>query len=212
MAESHSTPDLADHDTGAAHVGAVFARALLGAALKSGEENAVGEALDSLVDDVLAPHPSFEAVLSSARVSLERRMDLVDRVFGERASPLFVDFLKVLVRRERFDCVRAIRRAYRKELADRQGRVAVRLTTAVPIDDGLAARVTEGLASMLGATPELSQTVNPSLIGGAVVRVGDTVFDGSILWQLNRLREQIIDRSVHEIQSRRDRFSTSAGN
>ena len=52
----------------------------------------------------------------------------------------------------------------------------------------------------------------PSLIGGVVLRVGDTVYDGSVARQLEQVREQMIDRSVHEIQSRRNRFGHSAGN
>ena len=54
--------------------------------------------------------------------------------------------------------------------------------------------------------------VDPELIGGAVVRIGDTVYDGSVAGQLERLESQMINRSVHEIQSRRDRFRHSGGN
>ena len=53
--------------------------------------------------------------------------------------------------------------------------------------------------------------VRPELIGGLVMRVGDTVYDGSISTRLNKLRQQMIDRSVHEIQSRRDRFRSPEG-
>ena len=59
---------------------------------------------------------------------------------------------------------------------------------------------------MLDGEPVLETLEDPELIGGVVLRVGDTVFDGSVARQLEQLREQMIDRSVHEIQSRRDRF------
>ena len=52
----------------------------------------------------------------------------------------------------------------------------------------------------------------PALIGGAVLRVGDVVYDGSIANQLQIIRQEMIDRSVDEIQSRRDRFRNPAGN
>ncbi len=79
------------------------------------------------------------------------------------------------------------------------------------------ARFREVIASLqrrhaLGAEPLLTRVVDPELIGGAVLRVGDTVHDGSIANQLEKLRQQMIDRSVHEIQSRRDRFRDPAGN
>ena len=88
----------------------------------------------------------------------------------------------------------------------------VEISTAAPLQDGLLARLTNELRGMLAAEPEVHHTVNSELIGGLVVRIGDTVYDGSVLTHLNRLREQIIDRSVHEIQSRRDRFSNPAAN
>ena len=59
---------------------------------------------------------------------------------------------------------------------------------------------------MLGGEPLVEQVVDPTVIGGAVLRVGDVVYDGSVANQLQILRQQMIDRSVHEIQSRRDRF------
>ena len=53
--------------------------------------------------------------------------------------------------------------------------------------------------------------VDPAVIGGAVLRIDDTVYDGSVANQLQSIRQQMIDRSVHEIQSRRDRFRYPAG-
>ena len=68
------------------------------------------------------------------------------------------------------------------------------------------------LRRILGGEPQVHPTVDPSLIGGVVLRVGDTVYDGSVARQLDQVREQMINRSGHEIQSRRDRFRHSGGN
>ena len=76
----------------------------------------------------------------------------------------------------------------------------------------MAAQIAESLRGKLGGEPVFEQETDPSLIGGAVLRVGDTVYDGSIANQLQNLRQQMIDRSAHEIQSRRDRFRNPAGN
>ena len=59
-------------------------------------------------------------------------------------------------------------------------------------------------------TPE--PVVDPAVIGGVTLRIGDTVYDASIASQLEHLRTQMIDRSVHAIQSRRDSFRTATGN
>jgi F-type H+-transporting ATPase subunit delta len=95
---------------------------------------------------------------------------------------------------------------------ERSGRVRVRLSTATPLADGLADRLAGSLRTLLGGEPRMEPSVDPGLIGGVVLRVGDTVYDGSLARQLTHLREQMIHRSVHEIQSRRDRFRHSGGN
>ena len=94
-----------------------------------------------------------------------------------------------------------------------RGRVRVRLTTATPLDDAAGRpRWPTASARCSAASRCSSAAVDPELIGGAVLRVGDTVYDGSIANQLQTIRQQMIDRSVHEIQSRRDRFRYPAGN
>ena len=80
------------------------------------------------------------------------------------------------------------------------------------MDGGLQQELTIALRGMLGAEPVLQVSTRPDLIGGMVLRIGDTVYDGSIATRLARLREHMIDRSVHEIQSGRDRFSIAEGN
>ena len=93
-----------------------------------------------------------------------------------------------------------------------RGRVPVQLTTAAAAGRCAGRADRRGLRRLLGGEPVLERAVDPELIGGAVVRVGDTVYDGSIANQLENLRQQMIDRSAHEIQSRRDRFRYPAGN
>jgi F-type H+-transporting ATPase subunit delta len=62
------------------------------------------------------------------------------------------------------------------------------------------------LASLVGGTPVLIIRIRPELIGGLIVRIGDRVFDTSLLTRLQSLRHQLLTRGSHEIQNRRDRF------
>ena len=91
-----------------------------------------------------------------------------------------------------------------------QGQSRVRLTTAAAVDRSRSSNCRR-LAASRGRRPILETVVDPALIGGAVLRIGDTVYDGSVANQLQSIRQQMIDRSVHEIQSRRDRFRYPAG-
>ena len=92
-----------------------------------------------------------------------------------------------------------------------KGRMEVQVATAAPLEEPQLEALKQQLGKLLGAEVVVKAEVDPSLIGGLVVRVGDTVYDGSVANQLAQLRQQMVDRSAHEIQSRRDRFRDPAG-
>jgi F-type H+-transporting ATPase subunit delta len=117
-----------------------------------------------------------------------------------------VNFLKVVSHHGRLDCLRAIHSQILVLYDKLRNRVPVRLVTAAPVDDATALRIAENLRALVGGEPILERQVDPDLIGGAVLRVGDTVYDASIANELKMVRQQMIDRSAHEIQSRRNRF------
>jgi F-type H+-transporting ATPase subunit delta len=199
-------------DVGVEHIGDVYAQGLLGAAEKAGQTAAVVEEFDALVEEVLNRFPRLECVWASALVSPDDKAGLIDRVLGGRLSPLLVNFLKVVARHGRLDCLRVIHAETRALYDKLKNRIHVRLTTAAPLSAAQVERIAEDLRSKLGGEPVLEQVTDPQLIGGAVLRLGDVVYDGSIANQLEKLRQQVFDRSAHEIQSRRDRFRYPAGN
>jgi F-type H+-transporting ATPase subunit delta len=194
------------------HLGAVYAEALMGAAETAGDVDAVVEQLDAVVDEVLERVPRLDDVFASPWVSADEKVALLDQALAGHVSTTLLNFLKVTARHGRLDILRAIRRHVRSLYEERRGRVAVELTTATEVSDRLARRLTKSLADMLDGEPVIQRTVDPSLIGGAVLRVGDRVYDGSIVHQLQSLREQLIHRSADEIQRGRDRFRDPAGN
>ena len=73
-------------------------------------------------------------------------------------------------------------------------------------------KLTAELRELVHGEPDIRTCVDPETIGGIIVRVGDTLFDASIATQLKNVRQQMIDRSAHEIQSRRNSFSNTEGN
>jgi len=198
-------------DVGREQIGEIYARALLGAAQSAGETAEVLDELDALIDEAFANSPKLETVFASLLVKHEEKTTLLDRIFQPRLSRLLLNFLKVVSRHGRLDCLRAIRQRSRKLYEEMQGSVRVRMTTATAVDPAQVEQIAAALAASLGRRPILEMVVDPALVGGAVLRVGDTVYDGSVANQLQQIRQQMIDRSVHEIQSRRDSFSNSAG-
>jgi len=199
-------------DVGDESIAAVYAKALMSATEAAGQTDIVLAQLDSFITDVLDKLPRLDSILSSRLISADEKIAILDKAIGQEAARLFVSFLKVLAKNGRLDSLRAVRREARKIVDRIRGRVPVHVTTAVEIDGGLQQQLTIALRGMLGAEPVLQVSTRPDLIGGLVLRIGDTVYDGSIATRLARLREHMIDRSVHEIQSGRDRFSIAEGN
>jgi len=200
-------------NVGAQRVAAIYAKAFLGAVGKGqagSAEAAVGEL--AAVADALSQFPKLADVLGSALVATDEKLEILQRVFGNKLSPLVLDTLKVLARKGRLDITREVYAEVQRQFDAERGRVRVDVVTATPIDGGLANSLAQSLRRILGGEPQVSSSVQPELIGGVVLRVGDTVYDGSVARQLDQAREQMINRSVHEIQSRRDRFRHSGGN
>jgi F-type H+-transporting ATPase subunit delta len=199
-------------NVGAQQVATLYAKAFLGAAENAGNTDTLVEELNTLITAVLDPFPKLEAVFGSALIPHEEKSQILDRILGSRLSPLLLDFLKVVSKHGRLDIVRTIHQEILKLYDDLRGRVRVQLHTATPIPNDLSRNLTDSLRRLLGGEPKLDAAVDPELIGGIVLRVGDTVYDGSVARQLYQAREQMITRSVHEIQSRRDRLRHSGGN
>jgi F-type H+-transporting ATPase subunit delta len=204
-------PKSASINVGAQKVGLIYAKALLGAAEAAGKAESLVEELGSLVA-VLDEFPQLNAVFASALISHDEKSKVLDRVFGSRLSPLLLDGLKVISRHGRLDIVPAIAQEVSKIHDEMRGRVRVHVSTAAPLDGAAEQKLVASLRELLQGQPKLESAVDPELIGGVVLRVGDTVYDGSVARQLHHVREQMITRSVHEIQSRRDRFRHSGGN
>jgi F-type H+-transporting ATPase subunit delta len=199
-------------DTGQEHVGAVYAKALLGAATKAGQAVAVIAELDAFVADVLERLPDLEAMLASPRVPVEAKLSLLDKSLSGRMSGTLLTFLKVVCRHQRFDCVRAVSRAARQQLNELEGRIDVQVCTPTPLSGEVRELVTQRLELLLGKRVNLFVRDDESLIGGLVIRVGDMVYDASVANGLKRLRAAAVDLVVHAVRESLDRFASPGPN
>jgi F-type H+-transporting ATPase subunit delta len=199
-------------DVGAQRVAQVYAEALLNAAEKKGQSNEIVTDLETLVGDVFRAEPQFEAFLSSGAIGRDRKAPVIGSVFGQRAGELFTNFLLVLNDHERLDLLRPILAAARDLANERANRIRVYVRSAIPLSDEQRGRLQEQLRKSFRKEPVLDSAIDPELLGGLVVQVGDWQYDASVRTQLETLRNQLIERSSYEIQSRRDRFCSPNGN
>lgn len=192
-------------------VAKVYAVAYLDSLGKSGGETAALE-LSSFVDHVVLPQPQFQQLLCGSALGRDEKLRLIQRTLEGRATTLFVNFLRVLARHERLDLLPVIRRLVDHEVERRAGKRRIGVSSAVPLTAASLASIKSSLAIALECEPILETRVDPSLLGGLVIRVGDTVYDGSLSAQVKQLRARLRERCMNEIQCGRDRFSYPEGN
>jgi|DewCreStandDraft_2_1066082.scaffolds.fasta_scaffold01567_16 F-type H+-transporting ATPase subunit delta len=189
----------------------VYAEALLRAARAQQAEEQVLEELDSLVDDVFTSAPELELFLTSGIISRRRKAETISRLFTGRAHPLVLNFLLVLNDHDRLPLLRTIVRAYR-QLRDREARrVRVEVQSAVPLGEAYLERIAGQLRDIFRLEPLVTNRVEPELLGGLVVRIGDWVFDGSVRSRLSKLEKELLARASYAIQTQRDRFCSASG-
>ncbi len=193
-------------DITAEQVAHVYAAALMGVAAKSPRVAGLVEEVGSLVDDVLDSFPDLEEVFRSAIVAHERKEQLIDEVFGGRASVEVLNFLKVLARHNRLGLLRPVARHVEKLYTERLGRTDVEVRVAAELDPALLAEIESQLREALGIEPVLHVTVDPELIAGLMVRVGDRVYDGSLSTQFDLARDAMIERAKERINTEPQAF------
>ena len=184
----------------------VYAQAYLGAADTSGQTDDLVEELEELVFDVLGAHPELERAFSSAFLSPDENEQMLGRVFQGRASSTLLNFLKVLCRHGRLDILRSVAREVHKLHGSQSGRSDVEVVVASELDEPLRAELTETLRKKLGTEPILDVRIDPTLLAGFVVRVGDTVYDSSVKTRLEKARLAIVGRAVERFETKPEAF------
>lgn len=187
------------------HLGDVYAKALFGAAQKAGKLDEVVEQFDSFVE-VIESLPQLEATLSSPRVPHPEKSQMLEKAFRGKIAPELLNFLKVVAAHGRFECLRPIRRSLQDLRNEARNVIEVSLRSAETLTDELLSSIVSRLQVALGSEVVVSRHVDPDLIGGLVVRVGDTVFDGSVANRLVQLRNSAVNKAAQEIRQSLDRF------
>lgn len=196
-------------DTGVERIAQVYAQAIIEAADKRGCRAEVIAELESLVRDVLPKVPQAVAVFASPRVAVEQKAALIDRIAAGRMLPTTVHSLHVLARHGRLGIVAEVAAAARRLAEQLAGRKQAVFTTALPLSGDDQRKLVAEVEPAVGLTLAPAFAVDPALIGGLVVRIGDTVYDQSIATGLARLGGNLHRRTIHEIQHGRNRLASA---
>lgn len=180
----------------------LYGKALLGAARSLGQVGQVVDEFKDFVVQCLDRFPKFELALASPRISLEEKQLMLDRVIGGQMSQTLLNFLKVLCRRDRVQHTRAIQRAVEEMRDEEIGRMRVQVRSATQLNDTQRAAIRNELQQKFGKQAVLVEKVEPELLGGIVLRIGDEVFDGSIQGKLQQLRRAVATGVQHALRDR----------
>ena len=202
---NNGKPDL--FTTEQQQLGSVYAKALLGVGEKSGNTQQLLEEL-SAVAEAVSNQPSLNSTLQSPQVGSEEKLKLVGKIFEKKVSAPMMNFLKVLVGKDRFDCVAAISAAAKKLNDEKSGEVQATVTTAEEISASAKDEIAKQLSKKLGKNVKLDSVVDASVVGGVVVRVGDTVYDNSVVGQLQQVRQRAMEKAAEAIREKLDRFAS----
>ncbi len=200
-------------DPSTAAIARVYATALLDACENLNvQPEEMLEELGSFVDDVLEAFPEFRQVFFSPGLGRSQKLKLIDEVVAGRGSELFTNFLRTLARHDRLELLPIVRTEMQLLHEKRQGKKRVLVTGARPLSNETLEQIKQRLKEVFGFEPIVESNSDPSLLGGVVIRFNSTVFDASLRSRLRQLLVRLSERSLHEIQSRRDRFCHSEGN
>lgn len=134
--------------------------------------------------------PQVAAFLESVRTPLQAKYDLLERGLAG-SDPKAMNLAKLLVAKGRSDLAGQILEEYRALVDEHQGLAHAVVTTAVPLGDAEREAVAQRLGQLTGRQVTVTTRVDPTIIGGLVARIGDTLIDGSVRARLLALRRRL---------------------
>jgi F-type H+-transporting ATPase subunit delta len=167
----------------------VYARSLFEVAKEQSKLDVVKEQLGQFADALDATR-ELQQFLFSPYFSTAEKEDGLDRAVTD-ADPVIANFLKLLVENHRMPVIFRIRRSYDALWEAENRLLPVHVTSAIELDKKTIEQIGDQIAEQTGEKVELSSEVDPEILGGIVVRVGNSILDASVRARLEQLRKQV---------------------
>jgi F-type H+-transporting ATPase subunit delta len=157
---------------------------------------------DSLASSLAELEAALEAesllrsFLASPKIDAGAKKDVLRNALQNRAHPLFLNFMMVLIDKRRQRLLLEVGREYRNLLDERRGRLHVQVTLARSPDERTQDELTEKLSASLGREVIPHINVNPEILGGVIVRYGDNVLDGSLRRRMLSMRRRLLEAGL----------------
>ena len=162
-----------------------YAKAVFDLATEANQHDDWTNALDVLA--TIASDNDFVDVVASPQVKAEQLEELVIGIVGDKLPDGGNNFVKLLAQNERLEVLPDVQQQYALLLAESRKSIEAEVLTARPLSDEQKTKLTEALQIRLGVTVSIIETVDESLVGGAIVKAGDLVIDGSAKGRVEKL-------------------------
>jgi F-type H+-transporting ATPase subunit delta len=173
-----------------------YAQALFMAARKKDAVDRVGQDLAALQRADAAMDDRLRLFLEAPHVPTDQKRAVVEAGLRPFAHPLVIEFLKLLIAKKRLFRLRDIEAEFASLVEQHQGIVRARVTSAVPLTGGELDALVVSLEQALSKKVKVDAHVDPSILGGVVVKVGDRIADRSVTTLLSELRDQLLAASL----------------
>jgi ATP synthase F1 delta subunit len=170
-------------------IAAVYARSLFEVAQEQDKLDAIREELGQFAD-ALDGNRELQVFFFSPYFSTIEKKDGLDRTVSD-ADPILVNFLKLLIENHRMPVIFRVRRVVDGLWREENKLLPVTVTSAVELDQATVSQIGDRISEQTGRRVELSAIVEPDILGGLVVRVGNSILDASIRNRLEQLRKQV---------------------
>lgn len=169
-----------------------YAHALLDAAIKQRNFTNVLDELE-MFQKQLAEVPALRQVFLNPAVPPQRRQNVLNEI-GKKTGcqQLTLNFLLTLIHRDRLNLLDQIIASAEQQFLERQGILVVEVITARPLEPGEESQLVQKLEKFTGKKIQINNHVDKSLVGGAITRIGTTLYDGSVVTQLDQLKAKIV--------------------
>jgi len=167
----------------------VYARSLFEVAKEKGNLDRVREELGEIAE-ALDSNRELSVFFFSPYFSTEEKKSGLESVISG-ADPIVVNFLELLVENRRMPVIFRVRRAFDRLWEEENKLLPVQITSAVALDSDVVERIGEEIGRQTGRKVELTADVDPDVLGGIVLRVGNSILDASIRNRLEQLRKQV---------------------
>ena len=169
-----------------------YAKALVNLADNEKDLDNTGKNLTAIAT-VYKENSELRQVLSDTKVSSRLKLEIMKDVLSKiKASKLVDTFSRYLLAKRRIDFLPDIERAFNLLLQEKLGRIEAEVTSASELPKETVKQLIDAISVYSGKEVEVNVTIDPSIIGGIITRIGSTVIDGSVQTHLNQIRQSII--------------------